>query len=170
MNALRRGKFALFVLALAAGASHAAQLYKSIGPDGRVTYSDRPPAGAARVEVIPVEPAGPRVDRAPNSAPSASTATPQVQPDYEQIIRRRKVVDDSEVKAAERALAAARAALQEAQENSTPEDWQYFGGRWGRGGRFPKPEYAARLEALEQGVKQAEGALTEAQRRFRLAS
>ncbi|MGB7481272.1 MAG: glutaredoxin family protein [Burkholderiaceae bacterium] len=32
----------------AAGAS--AQLYKSVGPDGRVTYSDTPPPSAARVE------------------------------------------------------------------------------------------------------------------------
>lgn len=40
----------LFALS-AAGAN--AQMYKSVGPDGKVTYSDTPPAAAARVETRP---------------------------------------------------------------------------------------------------------------------
>jgi glutaredoxin len=43
-----RGLSFLFLLACTAGAH--AQLYKSVGPDGKVTYSDTPPASAKRVE------------------------------------------------------------------------------------------------------------------------
>ncbi|MGH8727787.1 MAG: DUF4124 domain-containing protein [Burkholderiales bacterium] len=35
-------RFALFILALMAGAAGAETLYKSVGADGKVTYSDRP--------------------------------------------------------------------------------------------------------------------------------
>lgn len=35
-----------------------AQLYKSVGPDGRVTYSDTPPASARQVETRPMPSAG----------------------------------------------------------------------------------------------------------------
>src|SRR5438093_1245155 len=38
------------LLFLLCAASADAQLYKSIGPDGKVTYSDTPPPAAARVE------------------------------------------------------------------------------------------------------------------------
>jgi glutaredoxin len=41
----------LLLTALLAGSTLAqAQLYKSVGPDGKVTYSDSPPASAAKVE------------------------------------------------------------------------------------------------------------------------
>ena len=36
-----------------------AQLYKSVGPDGRVTYSDAPPASARQVETRPLPSAAP---------------------------------------------------------------------------------------------------------------
>jgi len=46
------------VLALSAGAAHA-QLYKWVGPDGRITYSDTPPPAAAKVETKPIGSAAP---------------------------------------------------------------------------------------------------------------
>ena len=48
--------FKLLPLALLCCATLAqAQMYKSVGPDGRVTYSDTPPASAARqVEARPL--------------------------------------------------------------------------------------------------------------------
>lgn len=44
-----------------AGLAHA-QLYKSVGPDGRVTYSDTPPAAAKQLETRPL----------PSAVPAAS--------------------------------------------------------------------------------------------------
>lgn len=45
------------LLALCAGAAHA-QLYKWVGPDGKVTYSDTPPPAATKAEARPVPVAG----------------------------------------------------------------------------------------------------------------
>jgi glutaredoxin len=42
---------------LLCGAAYA-QLYKSVGPDGKVTYSDTPPSAAARVETRPLAAGG----------------------------------------------------------------------------------------------------------------
>src|SRR2546427_11451341 len=39
----------LIIAGLLCAASAQAQLYKSVGPDGRITYSDAPPAAARRV-------------------------------------------------------------------------------------------------------------------------
>lgn len=35
------------VIVASACAAHAGTVYKSVGPDGRIVYSDRPPAGSA---------------------------------------------------------------------------------------------------------------------------
>jgi hypothetical protein len=172
--AIRAGALGALPLLFAALSGHAVQLYKSTGPDGRVTYSDVPPAASTRAEVVTVDTSANAFDagrsRAPSAARQPATAAAKPETVYEQIIRRRTVVDDREVKAAEKALEAARSALRNAQENSTAEDWIYAGGRWGKPSRFPTPEYAARIEALEKQVKQSEEALAEAERRLRLAS
>lgn len=47
------------LVALAAAAAHAQTLYRIVGPDGRVTYTDRPPAGAAGTPVGAAAPARP---------------------------------------------------------------------------------------------------------------
>ncbi|MEW6353714.1 MAG: DUF4124 domain-containing protein [Pseudomonadota bacterium] len=64
-NFLQRLIVILIGLGLAAGAS--AAVYKYVGPDGQVTYSDRPQQGAKEVELPPLAPAAP---------PPASTFTP----------------------------------------------------------------------------------------------
>ncbi|MFT4195319.1 DUF4124 domain-containing protein, partial [Ottowia sp.] len=38
----------LALLALLAAGAAQAQVYRNVGPDGRVTYSDQPPAAGAR--------------------------------------------------------------------------------------------------------------------------
>lgn len=43
---------ALALVALLAAPAGAQQLYKFVGPDGRVQYSDRPPVGAQKVEKV----------------------------------------------------------------------------------------------------------------------
>ncbi|HEY8606148.1 MAG TPA: DUF4124 domain-containing protein [Noviherbaspirillum sp.] len=55
---MKRSLYFAAALLLSAGAQ--AQLYKSVGPDGKVTYSDTPPTtGAARVETRPAGGRGP---------------------------------------------------------------------------------------------------------------
>ncbi|HEV2609413.1 MAG TPA: DUF4124 domain-containing protein, partial [Noviherbaspirillum sp.] len=46
-------------------ASVHAQLYKSVGPDGKITYSDTPPAKAAKVETKPIGTGGPSTSGLP---------------------------------------------------------------------------------------------------------
>lgn len=66
MNTKRRA-FALAVAAVAlAGAASAQVLYKSVGPDGKVTYSDRPPAEGRVAKTM-------RVEDLPNTALPAKT-------------------------------------------------------------------------------------------------
>lgn len=45
------------VLLLAAGLSSAQAVYRSVGPDGRVTFSDRPPVAGASAPSAPARPA-----------------------------------------------------------------------------------------------------------------
>lgn len=53
---MHHGSF-LLLLSLLVSASAHAQLYKSVGPDGKITYSDAPPAKAAKVEQKNLAPA-----------------------------------------------------------------------------------------------------------------
>lgn len=57
------------LVALAAAASQAQPLYRIVGPDGRVTYTDRPPSAAPGTPVNPPRP--PRA--AASAAPGADT-------------------------------------------------------------------------------------------------
>ena len=159
---LRAVLLAVCVCAIPHG--EAAQLYKSVTRDGRITYSDRPPEDArASTSVINVETHGNEV--AARAAPAA-----QSREDNEKIIRRRPPEPDrSAVLAATHALDEARKALIAAQESSTPEDWIYFGPNNPVGMlRAPKPEFQARLESLEKQVKVAEITLDDAERKVRL--
>lgn len=55
----------LLVLALISAAGPAAALYKVVGPDGKVTYTDRPPTTDASSRVAPFRPgSGPGADAA----------------------------------------------------------------------------------------------------------
>jgi len=47
---MNRALFVSLMLLICAGGVHA-QLYKSVGPDGKVTYSDTPPSTASKVEI-----------------------------------------------------------------------------------------------------------------------
>lgn len=65
------------MLLLTAGAQ--AQLYKSVGPDGKVTYSDTPPASkSARVETKTIGSAGPSTAGLPYELTEAVRAHPVV--------------------------------------------------------------------------------------------
>ncbi|MEO5695382.1 MAG: DUF4124 domain-containing protein [Usitatibacter sp.] len=144
----------------------AATFYKLTDNAGRVTYADRAPSNfAGKVEVVAVNPDA-------NSARLPGVVPSDVQVEAERIIRSPQVdrltkgeVMSQRVERAQAELANARAALDQAQNNSPAEDWIYFT----RGGRGPRPEYAARLESLEVSVKLAEANLAEAEQQQRLA-
>jgi Skp family chaperone for outer membrane proteins len=83
------------VLAVPAGAQ---QLYKYVGPDGRVQYTDRPPAGAQNVEKVTgsrVSTVGPAAPTTENAAKSAAPKTPAEQ---EQAFRQRRAEAEANAK------------------------------------------------------------------------
>jgi hypothetical protein len=151
-------------LPLAAGAA-ASSLYKHVDKDGRVTYTDRPPSGIeGKVVTIPV-------DQFPPPAPRKLATSPREETEYEKIIRRKAPEPDtSELKAAQKRLADAKAALEDEQNSTRPEDWIYRQNNTGRGGptlRYPTPEYAERLAARESDVKKAQEDLETVERKLR---
>jgi glutaredoxin len=74
---MKNRSWLLMALLLAAGAAHA-QLYRWVGPDGKVTYSDTPPPSSARgVETKNVT-AGPSTNGLPYELAQAVKANPVV--------------------------------------------------------------------------------------------
>ncbi|MEW5787549.1 MAG: DUF4124 domain-containing protein [Pseudomonadota bacterium] len=69
---------ALILACLAALPAAAEKLYKSVGPDGRIVYSDRPPSDAKTVKSFTVMslPASPVPPSAQTPSPSASPGLP----------------------------------------------------------------------------------------------
>ena len=124
---MRTASIALsLTLALAAAHASAAVLYKLTDSSGHVTYVDAVPRGfTGSVQRMDID-TGERV---------ISLQEPVVRElrslaENEEIIRRRPPVDPGieRARAARLKAAAARSALESAQNNSTPEDWIYFPG------------------------------------------
>ncbi len=133
-------------------------LYKLVGKNGKVAYSESVPANFDG-QVVRLE-----IDSAANTVPSAPTGRvdkgARAETASERSDRRRPPSNDDAIQAARLNVQAAQAAFDNARDNSTAEDWQYtINGR-----RVPKPEYAARLTRLEQNVKLAEEALQKLER------
>jgi hypothetical protein len=149
-------------LAALAGNAGAVVLYKSIDASGHVTYSDQPPPRGGATRVVPLDIDTSALPAAPEWSLPERAGTSDIE---ELIVRRPAQPSDAAVRAAQARLDRARAALQPAQDNSLAEDWISFG----NGRRAPRPEYAARLEALDAEVKSAEQALADEERRLRLA-
>ena len=163
--------------ALVAFDSAAATLYKSIDANGRVTFSNVTPAPGERAQAIEIDTS---VRPAPALiAPGSPEALRQQRTrENEEILLRRPADDGVEVRLAERKLLEAKAALENAVNNSVAEDWIYLGGRLKRRDarpgsnsvrRMPTEEFAARLETLEAAIKHAEADLVAAERRRRLS-
>ncbi|MEP7069091.1 MAG: DUF4124 domain-containing protein [Usitatibacter sp.] len=157
--------------------SAAATLYKSIDANGRVTFSNVVPAPGERAQAMEIDTS---VRPAPALiAPGSPEALRQQRTrENEEILLRRPSDDGVEVRLAERKLLEAKAALENAMNNSVAEDWIYLGGGLPRQGarpysnptrRMPTEEFAARLEALEVAIKLAEADLAAAERRQRLS-
>jgi Skp family chaperone for outer membrane proteins len=96
---------ALAVVALLAAPAGAQQVYKYVGPDGRVQYTDRPPAGAQNVEKV----TGSRVSTAGSSAATAATSEgaakssdPKTAAEQEQAFRQRRTESEANAKKQEK--------------------------------------------------------------------
>lgn len=133
-------------IAFAAAGASAATLYKLTDAQGHVTYVDAVPRGFnGAVQRMDID-TGEHVIALREPAVRSRA-------ENEEIIRRSPPVDPGieQVRVARMKAAAARAALESAQNNSTPEDWIYF-----PGGRAPRPEYEVRLQQLDREVQRAE--------------
>ena len=139
-------------------------LYKLTDRAGQVTYADSVPRGfAGSVTQVFVD-TSEHVVSLSEALPPAATRSRIAN---EEIILRRPDTSkqDAAVRAARLKAAAARSALDDAQNNSTPDDWIYFGNRNPTGmRRAPRPEYQERLARLERDLQVAEEELRAAER------
>ena len=157
---MRKTSIALsLALALVAAEASAAVLYKLTDTQGRITYVDAVPQGfSGNVQRMDID-TGEHVI----ALQEPVVRSLRSRAENEEIIRRSPPVDPGVERArvARLKAAAARSALESAQNNSMPEDWTYF-----RGGRAPKPEYELRLQQLEREAIAAEDEARSAERGF----
>lgn len=163
-NLIVRLSFA--ALCVAAVPAFAQTLYKLIDKNGKVTYSEEKPKQFDG-QVIPM-----------NIDPNANTATlpkPQAAPGKggevgEMKVRQRNPVSESQRDAEARLIQAkeklenAKKALQDAKENPGPDDMMMVGKVGGGVRNIPSDDYAKRLAQLEQGVKDAEDEVSQAEK------
>ena len=152
-------------LAFGAAQAGAAVLYKLVDPYGHVTYTDAPPRTfAGTVTRIDVD------TDANNIAPAQIPEVLAAGPASPVVTHTRRAGSNSEerLRFARARVDAARSALADAQNNSTPEDWYYFGPNNPAGmRRAPRPEYQDRLARLEGDVIAAENELGDLERQSR---
>lgn len=136
-------------------------IYKSLGPDGQITYSSSPPPTAIDVERVELPP-GPTP--AEQAAAEARVQAVQAQAEASAARRQaqeRQVMD--QVEEAESAMREAKKALQQAKARDNPEDWQTIV----TGGRVPSASYLNRVEKAEERLQQAKQELQHARRTAR---
>jgi hypothetical protein len=143
--------------ALVALPAAAQTMYKLIGKDGKVTYSESRPKEFDG-QVIPVE-----IDRKANTMtmprPSAGSRPPA------EAVRSAPSTGSSTAPSAREKLEAARKALQEAIDNPREEDIRRVGTKGGFARPEPTEEYQQRLDALKENVRKAEEELRVAEGR-----
>src|SRR5260221_1978443 len=157
---------ALLTTACLAGATaHPTVLYKLTDRFGHVTYSDSVPRGfAGAVARLDIDPGSSSV---PSEGLPAPLVPAPVQPPSTSIALARSN-DEERLRAARSRVDTARLALASARDNSTAEDWIYYGRNSVTGAqRMPRPEYADRLDLLERAVVAAEADLGSLEREIR---
>jgi hypothetical protein len=162
---MRRFTFITLVLGFASASAQATVLYKLVDPVGNVTFADAVPSGfrgeitRLDIDTSTMPPTRPTMDIAKETARLEADLTAR---------RLAEVRRDDQVVMARARVDAARAALENAQNNSVAEDWIYVGPNNPLGmRRMPQPEYAARLERLESEVFAAQAALDNLEREAR---
>jgi hypothetical protein len=143
---------AIVLVAISTGA-FAQTLYKLIGKDGKITYSESPPKNFDG-KVI-------RLDVDPN----ANTATlPKGSALREDGAGAKAASADDAVRGARSRLESAKKALADARENPGEGDVSRVGNKGGGTRPQPTEVYQRRLQQLEKDVKDAEEELQKAQR------
>lgn len=155
-----RAALALALVATA-GVAAAQAVYRSVGPDGKVIYSDKPAAGSRDVQKLdPVPPPPPVTDPARQQARRS-----EEQRQVEDIVKRGREQAAAFDKAradlatAQAELAAARQRLADGAEPQPGERLGTAGGASRLG-----EAYFERQAALERAVKDAEARVTQVQR------
>jgi hypothetical protein len=159
-------RLAIGVAALLAATAASGEIYRSVLPDGRVVYSDSPPADAARTETVDVPPPPTPEERA--EAAAVESAIEQAGQTVRDPDRSAGIgAADAEVRAAERDLAAARKRLE---EGKVEREGDRIGivGRRGGGARL-SDAYWQRVGGLEIEVQAAEERLKTAREAARQA-
>ena len=120
------------------GAAHA-EIYKSVGPDGRVTYSNIPSKGATRLNLEPLTtvPAPKPKAATPANFPKVDSETQKKRDDA-----RRKILED-ELAAEEKLLAEAKKNLAEGEATRLGDERNY-------------QKYLDRVQALKDDVTRHE--------------
>lgn len=144
---------------LCAGAAAQDKIYKVRLPDGRILFTDRPPAGAKILSEREVPPPSP-VQPAASGQGDAVTPLQQRAADAEARLRERAAEVDrafAAAQAAERELEQAKQALEQGQ---APLPGEMIG--TARGRVQPSPAYRERIAGLEKAVADAEQKLAKA--------
>ena len=144
---------------LCAGAAAQDKIYKVRLPDGRILFTDRPPAGAKILSEQEMPPPSP-VQPARSGQGDAVTPLQQRAADAEARLRERAAEVDrafAAVQAAERELEQAKQALEQGQ---APLPGEMIG--TARGRVQPSPAYHERIAGLEKAVAEAEQKLGKA--------
>jgi hypothetical protein len=151
MTMERLGTTLLGLLLAAAPLASAQTLYKLIDKNGKVTYSETEPKEFdGRVIRIDIDP---KANIATLPKPPAEPAAPlKAGPEAPVGVKVRTPADT-----ARENLEKARKALEEARDNPSDADFRYLGNVGGGTRRVPTDEYLARVSALEQALKRAEG-------------
>jgi len=105
MNSLARLVLALGVAMLAALPVAAQQLYKYVGPDGKVQYSDRPPADGRKAEKVTssrLSSVGSGATAAAASGEAAKSSPAKTAAEQEQAFRQRKTEADEKARKGEK--------------------------------------------------------------------
>ena len=141
----------LLVLALAAPALHAQGMFRSVVPDGKIVYGDKPAPGAKetkQLNLAPMNVASP--PQAPDTVQTANPADPA------------PVDKNAEINAARQRLEAAQKALNEGREQ---REGDRIGVAKGGGATSRLSEqYLDRVKSLEDAVASAQQQLESAQR------
>jgi hypothetical protein len=156
---------AIVFFAGALGAQTSA-VYKHVDKDGKVTYSEKPPAkDAPKAEEKPANAKKLDMDNERNViksyAPKSSADGVGGTRAFDKRIERNNTLR-AQLEEAQRELDDAKTALEEGKDPQEDE-WQTVGVAQGRPARIPSEAYHQRIKALEQAVKNAEEKLKRAE-------
>ena len=155
------------------GDANAQALWKYTDKDGKVTYSDKPPKKGETAQLVTSDPSANVIDAPKNTGEGLTKRSEERESKARNNERERANDSLREALATAKAeLEAAKAAL-ESGKDPMPGETQIIVGRnkagdpTGANSVIRKPEYYARIAALEEAVKKAEEKVDNAERNLR---